>query len=163
MKKQIVSFCILVSLLVSCNAGRRNDNTETDGPPASGLPGKELAIAHCSRCHAFVSPDLLPKKIWSENVLPAMGHRMGIYSRGIRPDSLFDPGISGDIVRNASIYPEQPVLAKADWDSIVQYFVENAPDTIPAPVRSHPIHIGLKHFKYREASFFLSSCFHHNG
>ncbi len=153
MKKQIIPFCILVSLLVSCGAGRQNDTTEIDEPPASGLSGRELATAHCSRCHAFVSPDLLPKKIWSENVLPAMGHRMGIYNNGVRPDSLFDPGISGDIVRNANIYPEKPVLAKADWDSIVQYFVKNAPDSIPAPVRSHPIRMGLKHFKYREASF----------
>ncbi|MBN8860810.1 MAG: VCBS repeat-containing protein [Sphingobacteriales bacterium] len=153
MKKQIVLFCILVSLLLSCSEGRQNDNTASDEPPASGLSGKELATAHCSRCHAFVSPDVLPKKIWRENVLPAMGHRMGIYNKGVRPDSLFDPGVSGAIVRNANIYPEQPVLAKADWDSIVQYFVKNAPDTIPAPVRSHPIRIGLKHFKYRETSF----------
>ena len=147
---------MLVSLLVSCSAGRQNENdddTATDEPPASGLPGKELATAHCSRCHAFVSPALLPKKIWSENVLPAMGHRMGIYNHGIRPDSLFDPGISGEIVRKAGIYPEKPVLAKADWDSIVRYFITNAPDSIPAPVRSHPIRIGLKHFKYRESSF----------
>lgn len=153
MKKQIVSFCILISLLISCNAGKQNDNTEPDEPPASGLSGKALATAHCSRCHAFVGPELLPKKIWREDVLPAMGHRMGIYGSGGRPDRLFDPGVSGEIVRKANIYPEKPVLAKADWNSIVQYFLEHAPDSVPSPVRSHPIKIGLKHFKYREASF----------
>lgn len=151
-KSRIVSFFIVLGLLISCNPG--NQDKEIPGePPVSGLPGKKLATIHCSRCHAFVDPGLLPRRIWLENVLPAMGHRLGIYSGGVRPDSLFDPGVSGQVVRQSGIYPLQPVLARADWDSIVQYFVQNAPENIPAPVRDHPLKMGLKHFKYRETSF----------
>jgi hypothetical protein len=70
-----------------------------------------------------------------------------------RPDSLFDAGVSGSIVRDANIFPERPILAKADWRKIEQYYLENAPDTILPPLRKSNIRIGLKHFKYREASF----------
>ncbi|HUN04858.1 MAG TPA: hypothetical protein PLS00_18585, partial [Niabella sp.] len=132
--KQLIPFCILY-LLVSCTAKKQNDTTKIEEPPVSGLSGKELAVTHCSRCHAFVRPELLTKTIWKEDVLPAMGFRMGIYNSGSRPDSLFDAGISGDMVRSAGIYPESPVLAKADWHKIEQYFMEHAPDTIPAPLR----------------------------
>jgi len=109
-------------------------------------------VIHCSRCHGYVNPELLTKTLWN-NVLPAMGFRMGIYRAGNRPDSLFDGGISGSIVREANIYPDRPVLAKEDWLNIEQYYFENAPDTIPPPLRKTNIRIGLKHFKYREAYF----------
>jgi hypothetical protein len=121
--------------------------------PVSPLSGKELSIAHCSSCHAYVNPELLPKAAWRDDVLPAMGHRLGIYSGGFRPDSLFDAGVSGSIVRTANIFPERPVMAEEDWHKIRQYFIENAPDTIPPPVRKSKIRMGLTHFKYRETSF----------
>lgn len=151
--RQLILFCILLYLFISCTAKKQNDKTEFEEPPVSGFSGKELAAAHCSRCHSFVNPELLTKTIWKEDVLPAMGHRMGIYNGGVRPDSLFDPGVSGEIVRNANIYPERPVIAKDDWHKIEQYFIEHAPDTIPPPLRKNPIRMGLKHFRYRETSF----------
>jgi hypothetical protein len=150
--RQLIPFCVLLYLFISCTAKKQNDKTEFEDPPASGLSGKELSMAHCSRCHALVSPELLPKTSWKD-VLPAMGHRMGIYSGGFRPDSLFDAGLSGSIVRDANIFPERPVLAKADWAKIEQYYLENAPDTVLPPLRKSKIRIGLKHFKYKEASF----------
>ncbi|GAB3956620.1 hypothetical protein GCM10028805_47050 [Spirosoma harenae] len=82
-----------------------------------------------------------------------MGHRMGIYGNGSRPDSLFDAGESGSVLREAAIFPEKPSLAKADWQKIENYYLGNAPDTILPPLRKHPIQVGLKHFKYKEASF----------
>lgn len=151
MKQLIPAFVLL--FLVSCTAKKQNDTTPIEEPPVSGLSGKALATAHCSRCHAFVSPELLTKTTWKEDVLPAMGFRMGIYSSGARPDSLFDAGISGEMVRNAGIYPESPVLAKEDWHKIEQYFIANAPDSIPDPIRKSPIRMALRHFKYREVSF----------
>lgn len=151
--RQLIPICIVLCLLVSCTAKKQNDKTEFEEPPVSALSGKELAIAHCGRCHAFVSPELLTKTIWREDVLPAMGHRMGIYSGGVRPDSLFDPGLSGKIVRDANVFPETPVLAKEDWQKIEQYFIDNAPDSIPSPIRKTKIRMGLKHFKYKETLF----------
>lgn len=124
-----------------------------EGPPVSGLSGKELSIAHCSGCHGYVNPELLPKAAWRDDVLPAMGHRLGIYSKGFSRNSLFDPGASGAIVRKANIFPEKPLLAEKDWRKIVEYFVENAPDTIPPPIRKSKIRMGLSHFEYKEGSF----------
>ena len=150
--RQLLPFCFLLHLFISCTAKRQNDKTEFDDIPVSQLAGKELSIAHCSRCHAFVSPELLTKNNWKD-VLPAMGHRMGIYRGGFRPDSLFDEGLSGTMVRDANIFPERPVMAKDDWRKIEQYYLENAPDTILPPLRNSRIRVGLPHFNYKEASF----------
>ncbi|WP_138480255.1 FG-GAP repeat domain-containing protein [Dyadobacter bucti] len=150
--KLVIPFCILLHLFISCTTKKRSDKLEFKDVPVSGLSGRELSVTHCSRCHAFVSPDLLPKSSWKK-VLPAMAHRMGIYSGGFRPDSLFEANASGAIVRNANIYPESPVLAKEDWGKIEKYFLDNAPDTIPPPIRKSKIRMGLKHFKYREPAF----------
>ncbi len=150
--KKTFSFFIFLYLLISCTDKKQKNTAAVEEPAVSTLSGKELATAHCSRCHAFVSPELLPKTNWRD-VLKAMGHRMGIYNGGIRPDSLFDPGISGEIMRRSNVFPEKPVLAREDWNKIEQYFLTNAPDSIPPPIRKNPIRIGLKNFKYREAYF----------
>lgn len=160
----LIPFCILSHLFVSCSEAKKNEGAGTEGlqalespakerPPASGLSGKELSVTHCSGCHAYVNPELLPKTAWRDDVLPAMGHRLGIYSNGFSRNSLFEPGVSGAIVRKANIFPERPLLAEEDWRKIVQYFVVHAPDTIPPPVRKEKIRMGLKHFKYREGLF----------
>ncbi|MGC4037955.1 MAG: VCBS repeat-containing protein [Chitinophagaceae bacterium] len=154
MKKLLIG-AVIVTLVIACNdTGTEKKETPVvvAEPPASNLSGKELAMTHCSRCHSFVSPDILPKSSWPY-VLKAMGFRFGISPSGIRPDSLFEVGVAGDIVRKANIFPEKPLIAKADWNKIQQYFLDNAPDSIPDPVRKTPIRIGLKHFKYRETQF----------
>ncbi len=124
------------------------------GPlPASGLSGKDLAVRYCSSCHAFVSPELLPKDSWKNDVLPSMGHRLGMFDGDHQPDSLFEKGIGGSIVRKANIYLEKPTIAMEDWDKIKDYFVSNAPDTILPPKRKTKINMGLRHFKYRETTY----------
>ncbi|NIJ52853.1 FG-GAP repeat domain-containing protein [Dyadobacter arcticus] len=149
----ITLFCLsLIFLSVSCTSEKQTEKVDFKEPPASGLSGKELSIAHCSRCHGFVKPELLTKTVWND-VLPSMGNRMGVYSGRFRPDSLFDAGVGGDAVRSAGIFPETPVLAKEDWAKIVKHYLDNAPDTIPDPIRKSKILMGLKHFKYRESSY----------
>jgi len=150
--RQLISFSILLFLFFACTAKKQKDKVVFEDLPGSGLSGKELSISHCGRCHAFVAPELLPKSSWHD-VLPSMGHRMGIYSSGFRPDSLFEANVSGAVVRAANIYPERPVLAREDWLKIVKYYIENAPDSVPPPIRKTRIKIGLEHFKYRETLF----------
>lgn len=155
---------ILSYLCFSCSNGGKKAKREVENTPTSesaanepltpsGRSGEMLAKTYCASCHAFVDPQLLPKSIWKNDVLPAMGQRLGIYSRGFRPNNLFDPGVSGTIVRKANIYPENPMLALEDWHKIVQFFVEQAPDSVAPPHRESDITIGLKHFKYKEAPF----------
>ena len=45
------------------------------------------------------------------------------------------------------------MLAKDDWRKIMDYYLQNAPDTIAPRIREKDIQIGLKHFKYKETSF----------
>lgn len=142
---------IIIGLIFGCKEKQKDDNKFQ--PLPSDLPGNALATKYCGSCHAFVSPDMLPVSIWENDVLPSMGHRMGIYKGDHQPDSLFDEGLGGQIVRRANVYPEHPMMAQKDWQKIISYFVENAPDTIPPPKRERRITLGLKHFNYKESSF----------
>ncbi len=151
--KQIILLYVIFFLFFSCSEKKEVNSPIYKEIPISDLSGNELAIKHCGSCHVFVNPKLLPKSSWKNDVLPEMGHRLGIYKGDHQPDNLFDSGIGGSIVREANIFPEQPVLAKADWIKIVDYYIENAPDTILAPIRNKKIEMGLKHFKYKETSY----------
>lgn len=151
--RRIAAFPILAYLVVACGSQEQSGQTKFTGIAVSELSGKELSAAHCSRCHAYVAPEILPKSVWIKDVLPAMGHRMGIYGTDQTRDSLYTTYKSGAIIRRANIYPENPVLAREDWHKIEQYYLENAPDTIHPPIRQKNIRMGLRHFKYKKASY----------
>ncbi len=151
--KQLITLYIVTFIFFSCSRKKEINRPANNDIPVSDLSGNELAMNYCASCHAFVNPELLPKSSWKNDVLPAKGHRLGIYKGDHQPNDLFDPGIGGSIVRDANIYPEQPVLAKEDWNKIVDYYLKNAPDTILSPIRRKKITIGLKHFKYKETSY----------
>ncbi len=118
---------------------------------ASNLPGDELARIHCGRCHSFVSPRSLAKSSWEKDILPFMGYRMGIYDGTNQPSSLFVR--DSLLIRAANIYPEHPTLAIEDWEKIVQFYLENAPDTIMPPQRINKVRMWLSHFKYKESKY----------
>jgi len=92
--------------------------------------GKQLATQYCVMCHMFPEPSLLDKKTWSENVLPDMRMRMGIRQKEDKPFDGMD-SITATIAKNLNIYPDKPMLSKGDWDNIVTYYVENAPNKLP--------------------------------
>ena len=149
--KQLISVGVLVCIFISCSGNKTEDKRKNQEVPVSNLSGSELAKIHCGRCHAFVAPELLTKSNWKNDVLPAMGYRMGIYEGRHQPDSLFAQ--DSVIIRKANIYPEQPVLAKVDWNKLITYYLQNSPDTIPPPKRSNKIKMGLKHFNYKETNY----------
>ncbi len=148
--KQNFSVLIFLMILFSCSGGSKTEASFPLQPTPSGLSGEVLAKSHCGSCHAYVEPSALPKFSWEQDVLPSMGHRMGIFKGDRQPDSLFTPGLGGEIVRQANIYPEQPMLAKEDWDKLVGFYLQEAPDSLPTYKRSQQIKLGLKHFKVRE-------------
>lgn len=162
--KLLIPFLVVSLLFFSCSNGKKKGTHDLDRSAASepsskeplrgsGLSGEALSKTYCGSCHAYVNPQLLPKAVWKDDVLPAMGQRLGIYSEGFRPNKLFDPGISGSIVRKAKIYPESPVIAAEDWRKIEEFFLAHAPDTVPPPLRTREIRMGLEHFKYNAAPF----------
>jgi len=154
--KNLFSILLLLTLLFSCIEKEDSQKNRPENISASGLSGKALATIHCARCHAFVAPAYLPKKIWKADVLPAMGNRLGIYNGTRQPDSLFGPPENRAIIKKANIFPETPLLAKTDWMKLVNYYIENAPDTIPSPVHNQTIKTGLKSFKYKASNYNLS-------
>ena len=83
--------------------------------------GEKLARQYCAACHALPEPQLLDKKTWETGVLPQMAQRMGVGT-----PSLVE----------APRDPHMVVLAKGvseeDWNKIVRYYRERAPEALPA-------------------------------
>ncbi len=151
MKRSFALFLLLLPILACV------DKSKTGAPlpaelPVTDLSGDQLAAIRCAACHSFVPPEKLPKGVWKNDVLPAMGHRMGIFNGAHQPDSIFGSPANAEIVRRANVFPEKPTISKADWQKIVEYYVNTAPNSVPAPKRDHKIKMGLNHFNYREAS-----------
>jgi hypothetical protein len=149
---QLLRALTVAFVLFACGGRKEPETTRIPDLKPSSLSGEALAVAHCGRCHSFVDPIALPRSSWKNDVLPSMGHRLGIYKGDHQPDSLFGRGAGEAIVRRANIYPERPLIAKEDWEKIVAYYVDHAPDTIPQP-RGKKITRGLRHFKYKETDY----------
>lgn len=83
--------------------------------------GEQLAHTYCGACHAFPEPQLLNKQTWQASVLPQMAPRLGAGDQ-----SLF---------ATASRNPYMAVLPTAvsadQWEKIVGFYVEHAPDSLP--------------------------------
>lgn len=75
--------------------------------------GEVLADKYCSSCHLAVSPSLLDKDTWLKHVLPAMAPKLGI---GVWDDDKYYPGKGG--------------ISIAEWNEIVNYYKELAPDSL---------------------------------
>lgn len=111
----------------------------------TGRSGAALAETYCQSCHLLPEPDLLSKADWEQHVLPQMALFMGRYDDGTPPDSLFEDGVGGTLVRKAGIYPQEPVLPREQWATIVAHFREQAPAALP-PAERPSATVDLKHF-----------------
>jgi hypothetical protein len=87
--------------------------------------GERLARARCATCHEFPDPQLLDKKTWATGVLPQMALRLRVPHQ--RTSFLDAPGNPYMLVLT------EPV-PRDDWAKIVAYYLEHAPDTLPAQV-----------------------------
>lgn len=97
---------------------------------------------------------VLDKETWESQVLPKMGHRLGIYSRpGLRGDSLIEPGLAGQYVHQAGIFPETPAMPPEAWKKLVRYYVDNAPTRLPEPPTAPRLRVGLGRFRVRIPTF----------
>lgn len=119
-------------------------------PPAQEAavrPGEKLARQVCSGCHVFPEPDVVDKKAWKEQILPRMETRLGVSP----PDYGGSP--EGPLLKSLKIYPDQPLIPKSDWDSIVDYYMNAAPDSpLPQAPRAD-IKVGLKQFTVTPVPF----------
>ncbi len=134
-------------LFVACQS-KRGDGSAAD----AARSGDELAQAYCQSCHELPDPALLTRDDWEHEVLPHMALFLGIYEGGAPPDTLFEDGVAGDLVREAGIYPQDPVLQREQWEVIVAHYLDQAPSTLP-PADRPAVTIGLKHFAVRVPGF----------
>jgi len=108
----------------SCNEGLNPKNGQSQD--LNQYSGEQLAHIYCAGCHLFTPPDMLPKKIWANNIFPAMGPFMGIYGhkgKAYNAKGLFD-------AMNKDLYPRQRTVDEISWQKMMDYYVTNAPETL---------------------------------
>lgn len=93
--------------------------------------GFELSRAYCNRCHTYPDPELLPKEIWLNETLPAMGAMLGVFEHnGEKYPVQNTPGLSEDY------YPSEPVITSDDWQKILDFYEYASPERLSRPERS---------------------------
>lgn len=121
-------------------------------PISNSSTGEELAKTYCATCHLFPKPSLLDKKTWKEAVLPNMGWRLGIRKPGDDPYAKIEKDEAG-VVKALHVFPEKALLPQADWQKIVEYYMQSAPDK-PLPQNDPPTFDSLlKNFHAEAFSF----------
>ncbi len=104
----------------------------------------------CSGCHQFPEPHLLDRKTWEIQILPRMETRLGVSP----PDYSSSP--EGELLRSLEIYPKEPLIPREDWESIVAYYLAQAPaDPLPQDPRPD-IGLGLTGFRFEPVRFRFS-------
>ena len=126
---------IILILLINSIPG----NTMGQGLKSKNNTGELLAKQYCSVCHLFVEPALLDKKTWTQSVLPNMGWRLGIRKPDDDPFKNLDES-EAKAIKALNIYPDAQLIAEKDWQKIIAYFTEKAPDKVI--VANLPVKIG---------------------
>lgn len=99
---------VILSFLASCGEGYESE-------------GEELARTYCAACHAFPEPRSLDRETWQAGVLPQMAPRLGVNTW-----SVFDAA-----PRSPHLMVLTDAVSREDWEEIVRYYLELAPDTLP--------------------------------
>ncbi|WP_198664900.1 FG-GAP repeat domain-containing protein [Lewinella sp. IMCC34191] len=93
---------------------------------------QKLFTSMCGSCHQVVDPSLLPRAIWEKRVLPEMAARMGIRAVDYNPANYLPPG-EYELARAHGFYPEMPTVDREDWQTVRQYILDRAPDSLTLP------------------------------
>ena len=142
----LLLFILLILGLRSCNQDR---------PIIANVDrGATLARVHCTPCHAYAEPNLLPKGTWEKYVLPRMGYMLGVYENELQRDALIEQEAVA-IIEQKNIFPTAAQISDQDWADIQAFYLEQAPETliqptIPTPVTKLPL------FEVRQSPLKLS-------
>lgn len=86
--------------------------------------GRVLAKTYCGSCHNFPEPELLDKATWQHNIMPEMAKKMGII--------LMNGEAYPDIQKSGgNTYASAAAISVEDWDKIVAYYQDAAPEKMP--------------------------------
>ena len=118
----IILICVLISgFQILTGSGKKRPFIKPD------QTGEELAKIYCATCHLFPAPSLLDKSTWQKSVLQNMGWRLGIRKAGEDPYANMEED-EAQIVRAENVFPVEPLITKENWQKIVSYYVQTAPD-----------------------------------
>lgn len=113
----------------------------------SGQSGEALAQLYCGSCHLYPEPNLLDKKSWTRELLPNMGARLGIKTPQYDPLRQVD-AMDKMMIETENIYPKTPLIHQEDWNKIVEFYRQQAPDVLPISTNKTPV-APLKNFKIK--------------
>jgi len=124
--RKIIAFGALILLVNACNFDSKSEE-------------EQLAQSYCGSCHELPAPSMLDKKTWKDGVLPKMALRLGIEPAPTM--SLYGQLSPDEIIAftQANIYPDAPLLTKEQWEKIVKYYVDKAPEKLPDSSSKYPI------------------------
>jgi hypothetical protein len=139
--KSTLFFAILILLLSAVILQLLRGNGNGDAGEGSFeitdpflLEGKRLSQIYCSSCHVFPEPDLLPKSTWRFETLPVMARFLGVDERtgeGVTHYPRTNPYIPDNI------YPDGPMVTPAEWQNILEFYWQTAPDEL-LPMNKEP-------------------------
>ncbi|HTI68938.1 MAG TPA: VCBS repeat-containing protein [Candidatus Limnocylindria bacterium] len=109
--------------------------------PANPPKGEALAHVYCESCHLFPSPDLLDKRTWANGALRKMAPLLGVAHLNLENRA------DGKFLAEANLFPPSPILAEADWQAIVRYYLDSAPENALPQGSRLPISTNLDLFR----------------
>jgi len=117
----VVSVVGITILSISCTSKEKKEEV--------------IARQYCGTCHSFPEPSLLDKGAW-QTVMPQMAVRMGI------DISLLTRLNDADYPYVVQTLPRNPMISTADFESILNYYEREAPDslTMPADFETKELH-----------------------
>lgn len=141
-------------LLTACGDAPAPASQASQNSTATQHPGQALHAMYCVACHALPQPEDLDKATWRDAILVRMGAYMGIYNDNVRyydsvPAKWLEPGIGGQRVMAAGIYPATPMLSRQDWEQIRDYILTTAPEKAISSTENLAIAPQTSRFKAR--------------
>lgn len=110
--------------------------------------GEAIARLHCTGCHQFPEPELLDKRTWQTQTLPAMGPHLGIYEfDGEEYPKDVTPGLP------ENFYPETSVIDSQEWKKILDYYETEAPERLEVTTQEQEIVQESRFFQPRRPSY----------
>jgi hypothetical protein len=134
----VIAAAVVVALLWREHSAQRDTEPKDAAVPQAS--GQQLARTYCGGCHPVPTPDLLPRRSW-RFLLSYMGLFLG---RVPHDDALRGmPGYAVDSLKNRSWalgelnrFPPVPTIDEQGWELLRAYYLDAAPDRLPAQDRA---------------------------
>lgn len=141
---------LCLAILIFGISACQNKNSEINIAEKSShsiLAGEKLAKVVCASCHLFPEPGSLDKYTWKQFVLPEMANYYGWYlNKDYQYISI--PQVVAEELAFLGTVPDTATLSSEEWQSIVDYFIQSAPEKPRKRTQTTYINPGLENFEY---------------